>query len=77
MVYKIHQAKTNLSRLLKEASAGRDVIIARGNEPVARLVPIPSGKKKRVLGGYEGQIWAAPDAFAPLTDEEMKELGFE
>jgi prevent-host-death family protein len=77
MVYKVHQAKTNLSRLLKEACAGKDVIISRGNEPVARLVPIGLRKGKRVLGGYEGQMWAAPDAFAPLTDEEMKELGFE
>lgn len=76
MVYKVHQAKTNLSRLLKEACAGKEVVISRGNQPVARIVAIPS-RKKRVLGGYEDQAWAAPDAFDPLTDEEMKELGFE
>jgi prevent-host-death family protein len=79
MVYKVHQAKTNLSRLLKEACAGKNVIIARGNEPIARIVAIPSRKnrKKRIPGGYEDQAWAAPGAFDPLTDEEMKELGFE
>jgi prevent-host-death family protein len=36
----VHQAKTNLSRLLKKASNGEEIIIARGSKPVARLVPV-------------------------------------
>jgi len=78
MSYTVHQAKTNLSRLIKEAEKGKEVIITRGKEPVAKLVAITSaGKGKRIPGSMKGQLWAAPGAFDPLTDEEMRELGFE
>jgi prevent-host-death family protein len=75
--YTVHQAKTNLSRLLKEVSTGNEVIIARGEEPVAKLVAIGAARKKRVPGRLAGKISAAPDAFAPLTDRELTDLGFE
>jgi len=77
MSYTVHQAKTNLSRLIKEAEEGAEVIITRGKKPVAKLVAIPSASKKRIPGMLKGQIWSAPDAFDPLTDEELRELGFE
>lgn len=77
MKYTVHQAKTNLSRLLKEVASGKEVIIARGKEPVAQLVPIGKARKKRVLGTMAGQISYSPDAFAPLTDQELSDLGFE
>lgn len=77
MSYTVHQAKTNLSRLIKEAESGKEVVITRGKQPVAKIVPITSVSKKRIPGSMKGQIWAAPDAFDPLTDEEMQELGFE
>ena len=77
MSYTVHQAKTNLSRLIKEAQSGKEVIITRGKQPVAKIVPIASAAKKRVPGSMKGQLWSAPDAFAPLTDDEMRELGFE
>lgn len=77
MSYTVHQAKTNLSRLIKEAEKGKDVVITRGKKPVAKLVRISSTAKKRVPDMLKGQIWSAPDAFDPLTDEEMRELGFE
>jgi prevent-host-death family protein len=77
MSYTVHQAKTNLSRLIKEAEKGAEVIITRGKKPVARLVPISKTTKKRIPDMLKGQIWSAPDAFDPLTDEEMRELGFE
>ena len=76
MSYTVHEAKTNLSRLIKEAQGGKEVIITRGKEPVAKIVPIHK-PKKRVPGSMKGLIWSAPDAFDPLTDEEMRELGFE
>jgi prevent-host-death family protein len=53
-VVTIHQAKTNLSRLIKKASAGEDVIIARGSKPVARLVPVGERKGKRQPGSLKG-----------------------
>ena len=77
MSYTVHQAKTNISRLIKEAQSGKEVIITRGKDPVAKIVPITSAAKKRVPGSMKGLIWSAPDAFDPLTDEEMRELGFE
>jgi prevent-host-death family protein len=77
MKYTVHEAKTNLSRLLKEASEGKDVVIARGQKPVARVVAIGEARKKRVPGRLEGKISAAPEAFAPLTEQELRDLGFE
>jgi len=77
MKYTVHEAKTNLSRLLEEASSGKEVVIARGKEPVAKLVAIGAALKKRVPGRLVGKISASPDAFAPLTDQELKDLGFE
>lgn len=77
MKYTVHQAKTNLSRLLEEASEGKDVVIARGDEPVAKLIAIGTARKKRVPGKLAGKISATADAFAPLSDQELKDLGFE
>ena len=76
-VHTIHQAKTNLSKLIKQACDGEDVIIARGDKPMVKLVPIAEARKERIPGGFEGQISWTEDAFDPLTDEEIRELGFE
>lgn len=73
----VHEAKTNLSRLIQKACDGEEVIIARGKKPMVKLVPVGESMRKRVPGGFEGQISWTDDAFDPLTDEEMRELGFE
>ena len=73
----IHEAKTNLSQLIQKACEGEEVIIARGDKPVVKLVPIGETVAPRVPGGFEGQISWTEDAFAPLNDDEMRELGFE
>ena len=74
MSYTVHQAKTNLSKLLKEAEAGQEVIITRGKQPVAKLIAIaPQTPMSDMLNG---KLRAAPDAFDPITDEELRELGF-
>ncbi len=75
MAYTVHQAKTNLSKLIKEAQAGKEVIIANGKRPVAKIVAIGPDAKKRTPGVLEGQGWVADDAFAPLTDAELKDMG--
>jgi prevent-host-death family protein len=77
MPYTVHQAKTNLSRLIKEAQEGKEVIIANGKKPVAKIVAIGPQTKKRTPGRFEGEGWLADDFFAPLTDQELKDLGFE
>ena len=76
-LHTIHEAKTNLSKLIQQACDGEEVIIAKGKKPVAKIVPIAAAQKKRVLGGFEGKVWASEDAFAPLTDEELRDWGLE
>src|SRR5260370_21974057 len=74
-VVTVHQAKTNLSRLLKKASNGEEVIIARGSKPVARLVPGGEGKGKRQPGSFKGELRVRPEFFEPLPPEERSAWG--
>lgn len=67
-VVNIHEAKTHLSRLIQEALEGEEIVIARGNEPVVRLVLVESARPKRSLGWVKGQVTMAPDFDAPLDD---------
>jgi len=74
----IHKAKTQLSRLIEKACQGEEIIIARGKTPVVKLVALPqTPRKDRVPGAWKGKISYTPDAFDPLTDQELKDLGFE
>jgi prevent-host-death family protein len=58
----IHEAKTNLSRLIEQALAGEEIIIAKAGTPVVTLSPIKAQKSaKRKLGAALGQVWMAPD----------------
>jgi len=67
----IHAAKTHLSRLIEEVTGGEHVVIARGKEPVARLVPIKSQKKGRVFGTMRGRAKVDRRFFEPLPDEDI------
>jgi prevent-host-death family protein len=79
MAYTVHQAKTNFSRILKEVEAGQEVVVMRGKKPVAKITAVEPPAKPdvpfRLLGAYPGISWT-PDAFDPLTDEELIELGW-
>jgi prevent-host-death family protein len=70
----IHEAKTNLSKLLARVSAGEEVIITKAGTPVARLVPIAPKKKQRKLGSAAGKIYIAPDFDDALPDEILAEF---
>ena len=70
-VVTIHQAKTNLSRLLQKASRGEEVIISRGSTPVARLVPIGVIKGQRRPGSLKGQLTVGPEFFEQLPADEL------
>jgi prevent-host-death family protein len=74
-MYTVHQAKTNLSRLIKEACKGNDVVIARGKEPVVRLVPLARSRKKRLPGRLKGRIRILPGFFRPMSKRELAEWG--
>jgi len=73
----VHKAKTELSRLIEKACRGEEIIIARGKKPVVKLVPVSAALKERKPGVLKGKITYTPDAFDPLTDQELKDLGFE
>ena len=67
----IHEAKAHLSRLIEEALAGEEVIIAKGKQPVVRLVAVPEVRQQRRLGGAKGMVLSMADDFdAPLEDLE-------
>ena len=67
----MHEAKTQLSRLVEAALAGEDVVIAKAGKPVVRLVPVPEPLPERQFGILRGKGWAAPDAWDPMTEEEL------
>ena len=67
----MHQAKTELSKLVARALAGEEVIVTRRGTPVVRLVPI---SQQRTPGFLKGKIWIAPDFDAPLPEEVLREF---
>ena len=64
----IHEAKTQLSRLIELTQSGQEFIIAKAGKPVARLTPIDRGKPPRRLGLLDGQIRIPDDFNAPLPE---------
>jgi antitoxin (DNA-binding transcriptional repressor) of toxin-antitoxin stability system len=73
----IRKAKADLSRLIARACRGEEIVIARGKKPVVRLVALRDAQGNRKPGLWKGKVFCTPDAFAPLTDQELKDLGFE
>ena len=74
MQVNVLEAKTQLSKLVKAALDGEEVIIARNGEPMVKLVPM---KKPRKLGGwgrlkkFAGEI---DDAFTPEVEAETERM---
>ena len=57
----IHDAKSQLSKLVKRAERGEEVIIARAGKPVARLIPYHPSTVSRAGGQWKGKVRIAPD----------------
>jgi prevent-host-death family protein len=74
-IINIHQAKTNLSRLIEKTLSGEDVIIAKAGKPVAKLVAYKEKAKPRKFGLLKGKIWISDD----FNDEdpEINKLFYE
>jgi prevent-host-death family protein len=70
-MFNIHAAKTQLSRLIEQAAAGEEIVIAKAGKPVARLVPFEPRREPRRPGLMKGQIWIAEDFDEPLSEEIM------
>ncbi len=62
----IHEAKTNLSRLLARVAAGEEVVISKAGKPVARLVPYSKKGHRRIPGRDKGLVKISNDFDAPL-----------
>ena len=68
--FSVHDAKTNLSKLIAAALAGGEVVIARGAVPAVRLVPVaPRGKRR--FGALQGKIAIDARFDEPLPDDEL------
>jgi len=69
MQINIHEAKSNLSRLIQMALDGKEVVIARNNQPVVRLQALTRPPTKRKLGSLQGLVKSvSPDFDVPLDD---------
>jgi prevent-host-death family protein len=70
----MHEAKSTLSQLVSDVEAGEEVILARDGKPVARLVPIHAGRRRR-LGRWKGKVRMSADFDAPLEADALAEWG--
>jgi prevent-host-death family protein len=68
-VVNTHEAKTQLSRLLRRVAGGEEITIANRGVPVARLIPVPRHEPVRKLGAYGDTIKIPDDFDAPLPSE--------
>ena len=66
--FNIAEAKSRFSELVQKAMVGEEIIIAKDNRPVAKLVPFDARGKKRAPGSARGKIWMAPDFDATPKD---------
>jgi prevent-host-death family protein len=73
----VHEAKTHLSRLLREIAKGGEIEITNRNRVVARIVPPAPAKKKPLLGALKGKLELTDAFFEPLPEEELKAWGLE
>lgn len=67
----VHEAKTQLSRLLARVEKGEEIMIARAGRPVARLLPAFEQGKRRVPGSLKGRIQLDERFDDPLPDAEL------
>jgi prevent-host-death family protein len=70
-VVTIHVAKTHLSQLLARVEAGEEIVLARGRQPIARLVPYHRRAAKRQFGALRDVVSVGPEFFEPLPEDEL------
>ena len=71
----IHEAKTQLSRLVAEAAKGKSFIIAKAGKPLVKVTALdtPTGKQVHRLGFFRGQF-SVPDDFNTMAHLEIEQL---
>lgn len=60
-IVNVYEAKTHLSRLLEQAAAGEEIVIAKAGKPLARLIPYQEQEQPREPGYWRGQVHIADD----------------
>ncbi len=73
--FTVHEAKTNLSKLIAKVLAGEEVIIAKGKEPAVKLVPVTTVIERPLLGRYKNKIVLGDAFFEALPDDELDAWG--
>jgi prevent-host-death family protein len=71
----LHAAKTHLSRLVDEAVAGKEIVIAKAGKPMVRLMPVKPKARRTGFGAGKGKIWISDDFDAPLPDDLLRAFG--
>jgi len=72
MEVNIYEARQQLSKLVKRAEQGEEIVLTRHSRPVAKLVKVTPAKKRQ-LGLYRGHnVIIDPDWWKPMTDEEVE-----
>jgi len=73
--FNIHEAKTQLSRLVEQAAKGESFIIAKAGKPLVKVTPLeaPTGAKMRRIGFMSGQF-SVPDDFDSMGSAEIERL---
>lgn len=66
--FNVAEAKARLSQLVQKALDGEDVVIARDNKPLVKLVPIRRTTRRRHPGSAKGQVTMSKDFGAPVED---------
>ena len=69
----IHEAKAQFSDLMRRVEGGETIVITRHSRPVVEMKPVESHRSERRLGAFEGWFEVPEDAFAPLTEENLKD----
>lgn len=75
-VTNIHEAKSQLSKLVDHAMKGEEIIIAKAGKPMVRLVPIQPDHSPRTGGQWKGRVHIAPD-FDTLPDDIASAFGID
>jgi prevent-host-death family protein len=73
--FTVHQAKTELSKLMARAEAGEEIVIARRDKPAVKLVPVSEKpKKRRAPGALKHLRGSMPDDLflTPMSEDELE-----
>ena len=69
--FNIHDAKTNLSRIIERVEHGEEIIISRACRPVAKVIPLPVRVRRTGRGSLRGKLTLAPDWDSDAVNESI------